>query len=68
MDAMGRLRRATGTTTPAITIGLVIQGTVWLHQGPNLNCARAIPTGYLRVLNGAERFTTTTTSIRELAP
>ena len=29
----------------AITIGLVIQGTVWLHQGPNLNCARAIPTG-----------------------
>lgn len=46
MDAMGRPSQSGWHDHPtAITIGLVIQGTVWLHQGPNLNCARAIPTG-----------------------
>ena len=46
MDAMGQPSQTGWHDHPtAITIGLVIQGTVWLQQAPNLNCARAIPTG-----------------------
>jgi hypothetical protein len=45
MDAMGRPSQSGWHDHPtAISIGLVVQGTVWSHEA-KANCLRAIPTG-----------------------
>jgi hypothetical protein len=45
-DATGRPSQSGWHDHPtAISIGLVIQGTVWSHEKPTLNCLRPIPTG-----------------------
>jgi hypothetical protein len=46
VDLMGRPSQTGWHDHPtAISIGLVIQGTIWLHQDTNLACARPLPTG-----------------------
>lgn len=46
MDDMGRPSQTGWHDHPtAISIGLVIEGTIWLHQAPNLDCARPLPAG-----------------------
>jgi quercetin dioxygenase-like cupin family protein len=46
MDATGRPSQSGWHDHPtALSIGLVIQGTVWSHEANNLSCVRAIPTG-----------------------
>ena len=46
MDAMGRPSQSGWHDHPtALSIGLVIQGTVWSHDAHNLTCVRPIPTG-----------------------
>lgn len=45
-DAMGRPSQSGWHDHPtALSIGLVVQGTVWSHAAHNLNCLRAIPAG-----------------------
>lgn len=45
-DATGRPSQSGWHDHPtALSIGLVIQGTVWSHEKPTLNCLRPIPTG-----------------------
>src|SRR5207249_884963 len=44
--AMGRPSQSGWHDHPtALSIGLVVQGTVWSHEVHNPNCLRAIPTG-----------------------
>jgi hypothetical protein len=46
MDAMGRPSQSGWHDHPtALSIGLVVQGTVWSHDAHHLNCLRPIPTG-----------------------
>jgi hypothetical protein len=46
VDPMGRPSQTGWHDHPtSISIGLVIQGTIWLHQDTNLNCARPLPAG-----------------------
>jgi hypothetical protein len=46
MDATGRPSQSGWHDHPtALTIGLVIQGTVWSHHRSSGNCLRALPTG-----------------------
>jgi hypothetical protein len=46
LDSMGRPSQTGWHDHPtAISIGLVIHGTIWLHQDTKLDCARPLPTG-----------------------
>ncbi|MFN0102300.1 MAG: hypothetical protein ACKV2U_09435 [Bryobacteraceae bacterium] len=46
MDASGRPSQSGWHDHPtAISVAVVIQGTVWSHDAHNLNCLRPIPTG-----------------------
>jgi hypothetical protein len=46
MDASGRPSQSGWHDHPtALSIGLVVQGTVWSQQHPNLSCLRVIPQG-----------------------